>query len=70
MYGDWRDKPVLNKRGTVVMYNCRTINPRTRLARTIRLVRSKAGFRDAVMVLVMAGFTNIIYAEKAVRDLK
>lgn len=68
MYGDWRDNPVVNHRGTKVMFNCRTINPRTKLARVVRYLRASERSVDAL--IAVARLSNHIYAEKAVRDLR
>lgn len=69
MYGDWRDEPVSNGCSNV-MRSCRDINPRTRLAFVVRYLKATGREFDAVCALYEARLTNLVYAVKAVRDLR
>ena len=51
-----------------VLLNARTINPRTKLAR-VRYLKATGRGIVAVKMLHLAGLTNLVDAQKSVRDL-
>lgn len=52
-----------------VLLNARTINPRTKLARVVRYLKATGRGIVAVKMLHLAGLTNLVDAQKSVRDL-